>query len=346
MQKSFILVSLIISLMVISCVPKQKSELPQTVTLTTTATKTAFPSLINTPIITPTSIEKSNGVYNMSVSPDGKMVAITRGNGIEVYDLTNGSLVYSFDVDNFEGHHLYSYIAWSPNGKFLATGRPSSGINIWNTNNWTVLTEVQDPQDNGYQVSGFEWSPDSNQLALGMRDGTIRTWDSKESTWTTQENCITGLVFGLTWMTNNDLQIFTNSGIYSTSSCQKVRDTEYGMDGCCGYAVVSPDKRNIFLFFDLGGSILNVENSEYVFGICCYPAIAWSMDGRYFAAVSKDSNTITTLDTLDRSSYVFPIGIIQALAWSLDNELLALSVRDSKKEIWSTSTGRTLVTLK
>lgn len=346
MQKSFILVSLVISLMVVSCTPKQSPELIQTATLTLVATLTALPSSTNTPSATPTPIAKSNGVYNMSVSPNGKMVATTRRNGVEVYDLTNGDLVYSFSVDEFEGHHLYSYIAWSPNGKFLASGRPSSGVNIWKTSNWDVLTEVQDPQDKGYQVSGFEWSPDSNQLALGMRDGTIQIWDAKEYTWTAQENCNTGQVFGLTWMTNNDLQIFTNSGIYSTSTCQKVKETEYGMDGCCGYTVVSPDKINIFVFFDLGGSIMNIEKNEYVFGICCYPAIAWSMDGRYFSAISKDSNTITTLDTRDRSSYVLVIGTIQALAWSIDNELLALSLRDGKSEIWSTRTGKTLVTLK
>lgn len=346
MQKSFILVSLVISLMVVSCMPIQSPELIQTATLSSVATVAALPLSTKTPSIASTSIANSNNVYNMSVSPDGKTIAIIRESGIEVYDLTDGNLIYSFDVDDFEGLHLYPYMAWSPNGKFLATGRPSSGINIWDTSNWDVLTEVQDPQDKGYQVSGFEWSPDSNQLALGMRDGTIQIWDSKENTWTVQENCNTEQVFGLTWMANNDLQIFTNSGVYRTSTCQKVKETEYGMDGCCGYTVVSPDKKNIFLFFDLGGSVFSVENSEYVFGICCYPVIAWSMDGRYFAAISKDSNTITTVDTLDRSSYVIVIGAIQALAWSLDNELLALSVINGKNEIWSTSTGRTLVTLK
>ena len=91
---------------------------------------------------------------------------------------------------------------------------------------------------------------------------------------------------------------------------------------------------------------MNIEKNEYMFGICCYPAIAWSMDGRYFSAISKDSNTITTLDTLDKSSYAFVIGTIQALAWSVDNELLALSMRHGKYEVWSTDTGKTLVTLK
>lgn len=345
MQKYFILVSLVVSLMIVSCTPDQSSELIQTVTLTSVATLTALPSSTNTPSTTPTLIAKSNGVYNMSASPNGKMIAVTREQGVEVYDLTNGDLVYFFSVDKFEGLHFYSYIAWSPNGKFLATGRPSSGINIWNTSNWNVLTEVQDPIDKGYQVSGFEWSPDSNQLALGMRDGTIQIWDSKANTWTIQENCNTEQVFGLTWMENNDLQIFTNSGIYRMSTCQKVKEIAYSMDGCCGYTVVSPNKKNIFFFFDLGGNVLNVDNSENLFGICCYPAIAWSMDGRYFAAISKDSDTLTRLDTLNRSSYVYPIGPVQALAWSVDNELLVLSTQDGKNVIWSTS-SQTSITLK
>ena len=189
-----------------SCKPKQSLELIETVTLTPVAAKTALPSSTFTPSVTPTSIEKSNTVYSMSVSPDGKMIAITRVSGVEVYDLTKGDLIYSFGIESFEGHHIYSYIAWSPNGKFLATGRPSSGVNIWDTSNWNILTEVKDPQDMGYQVSGFDWSPDSNQLALGMRDGTIQLWDSKANTWAPQEKCNTDQVFGLTWVTNNELR--------------------------------------------------------------------------------------------------------------------------------------------
>lgn len=346
MHKAFVLLSLLMSLTIVSCTPKQSPEFIQTVTLVPVATKATPPSSTIPLSVTPTSIEKSITVHNMSVSPDGKMIAIIRGSGVEVYDLAEGNLIYSFGIENFEGQHIYSYIAWSPNGKFLATGRPSSGINIWDSSNWNMLAEVKDPRDMGYQVSGFEWSPDSNKLALGMRDGTVQIWDSKVSTWTLQETCNTGQVFGLTWVTNGDLRIFTNSGIYNTSTCQNIKDTEYGMDGCCGYTVVSPDKKNIFVFFDLGGSIINIEKNEYVFGICCYPAIAWSLDGRYFSAISKDSNIITTVDTLDKSSYAFVIGTVQVLAYSIDNELLAFSIRDGESVIWSIRTGKTLVTLK
>jgi WD40 repeat protein len=347
MRKSFIFVSILISLMSISCTPKQNLAVTQTATLTPVATKAVLPSFTFTPSITPFFIAKSNAVYNMAVNPNGNLIAITREKGIEVYNLKNGDLVYSFSAGDFEGHPLYSYIAWSPHGKFLATGRPSSGIDIWDTSNWKLLTEVKDPQSMGYQISGFDWSPNKDQLALGMRDGQIQIWDSKANTWTPQKRCNTDQVFGLTWVTDNELRIFTNSGIYNASTCEKVQDTTYIMDGCCGYTVVSPDKKNIFLFFDLGGGIINIEKNEHIFGICCYPTIAWSRDGRYFIATPLDSNTVTTVDTLDGSSYVYVFnGAIQAFAWSSNNELLTLYTRDGKSIIQSSRTGQTLVTLK
>lgn len=346
MHKSFILVSLLISLMVVSCAPKQSPALTQTVTLTSLATKTTQPPLTVTPSVTPTSVSTSNTVYNISVSPDGEIIATTRALGVEVYNLINGKLIYSYNQDSLEGDHLYSYIAWSPNGSFLATGRPSSGVDIWDTSKWDLLTEVKDPKDKGYEVSGFAWSPDSNQLALGMRDGTTQIWDSKENTWTPQEKCDTGQVFGITWMANHELRIFTNSGIYNAKTCQKVENTEFGMDGCCGYTVLSPNQKNIFLFFDLGGNIIDIQKSEFTFGICCYPTIAWSMDGRYFAAIPGQGNSVTIIDTSDRSSYVYVQPGIQALSWSPDNDLIAFgSYGDNDNVIWNAYTGQILVTL-
>lgn len=348
MHKSFILALLSTSLIFVSCAPKQGTELIRTPTLTSVATKTVAPSFSTfVAPITPTSTSTSNTVHNISVSPDGKLIAVTREYSVEVYNLTNGELIFSFNHDSLEGHSLYSYIAWSPNGDFLATGRPSSGINIWETKDWNLLTEVRDPRDMGYEVSGFAWSPDNVQLALGMRDGTIQIWDSTASTWTPQENCDFSQVFSLTWATNKELWVFTNSGIYDTNTCRKVKDTpNYGMDGCCGYTVLSPDKKNIFLFFDLGGNIIDVEKGEYSFGICCYPTIAWSMDGKYFAAIPRESNTVTTIDTSDRSSYVFVQSGVQALSWSPDNDLIAFGSReDSANVIWNVYTYKILATL-
>lgn len=347
MKKIFVAISLIICLITLSCTSRQNTKQIQIPTMTSIAIETIVPTFpIDIPSVTPTPVLESNIVYNISVNPDGKMIAVTRSSGIEVYSLINGDLISSISMENLEGHHIYSYIAWSPNGKFLATGRPSSGVNILDTSSWDLLTEVKDPKEMGYQVSGFSWSPDGTQLALGMRDGTIQEWDSSKNTWTSLEKCETRQVFSLAWATNDVLQIYTNSGVYDTKTCKKVEDTKFGMDGCCGYAVLSPDNKNIFLFFDLGGNIINLQKSEYVFGICCYPTIAWSMDGRYFAATPREGNTITTFDTFDGSSFVYVIGTIQALAWSVDNELFVLSIRDGNNVIWSTRTGRTLVTLR
>lgn len=342
MRKSFVLTALLISVLFPSCMPNQEVESIQMPSVTNIIAS-KYPT--NTMQSTSTAAPTSERIYNISISPDGERIAVTRSTDVQVYNLTTGDLIYSSKKETLEGHFLYAYIAWSPDGRFLATGRSSSGINIWDTNTWDLLTEVKDPKENGYQVSGFAWLSDGSQLALGMRDGTTQTWDAQTNVWTPQKNCDTLQVIGITAAASNEFLMFTNAGTYDIHTCKKVRNTEFGMDGCCGYTVLSPDKKNIFVFFDLGGNVRNVENNEYMFGLCCYPAVAWSMDGRYFAAIPRDGNTMTTLDTSDGSSYVFVTGTVEALAWTPENELIAASVKGIQTVIWNVYTGETLATL-
>ncbi len=350
MHKPFLirlLFLLLMSLIALSCTSRRDIEATQAPIATPITNTAILPSSTSTPVQTSTAVPKKYEVYNISASPNGEMIAVSASYGIQVYSLRNGELLYSFAKKSsisFQG--IYSYIAWSPQGDFLAVGKPNVGVRIWDTSTWELVTENGKDDISGGELPGFAWSPDGNQLVLGMGKGEIQIWDKNIKTWVEEINCDVAQV-SITWTPKGQIWMFSHAGIYNAKTCQKIGNSDIGIDGGYGYAVWSPDNQNVYIFFDLGGSVTNIYKNDPVFGICCYPEVAWSRDGRYFAATPENNTTITVWDTVDRDSYVYAEGsIVQAFSWSLDNELLVLgSIRGSDNVIWSTRTGKILVTL-
>ncbi len=354
MRKMLFVVFLLLNLAITSCSSNQKPE--PTIAIISTETPTNFNSsfptstitLTNTPAQTPTIVPKKREIYNISVSPDGEMLAVSASYGVQVYDLVAGRLIFYFEKESlisFQG--IYSYIAWSPDGNFLAVGKPNVGVRIWDTSTWKLVTEKGDEQLNGYELPGFAWSPDGNQLALGMGKGEIQIWDKNTKNWFTKTKCDLYQT-SLTWSPDGQLWIFPVVGIYNAETCEKLENSNIGTDVGYSYAIWSPDKKNIYIFFDLGGGITNIYDYDPKFGSCCYSEVAWSMDGRYFAATPERSNEITIWDTQENKivRQEKKGDMLYAFSWLPNNELLALGKMNEKDVLWNVSTGKILITLK
>ena len=72
-------------------------------------------------------------------------------------------------------------VAWSPDGKRLATGSTTIRRNMGRGHGQELLTL------RGYKDSVMEvaWSPDGKRLATGSSDGTAKVWDAA-----TGKNCL------------------------------------------------------------------------------------------------------------------------------------------------------------
>ena len=65
-------------------------------------------------------------------------------------------------------------IAYSPNGRFLATGGDEGVVTLWDAMEGTqILTTTL-----GGIVHGVAFSPDGSQIATGSYDGNVRLWDA------------------------------------------------------------------------------------------------------------------------------------------------------------------------
>ncbi len=64
-------------------------------------------------------------------------------------------------------------LAFSPDGKFLASGSDDKTIKIWRVSDGSIVQTLKEHTD---WVNSIAFSPDGKLLASGSRDGTIRLW--------------------------------------------------------------------------------------------------------------------------------------------------------------------------
>jgi WD40 repeat protein/class 3 adenylate cyclase/energy-coupling factor transporter ATP-binding protein EcfA2 len=107
-----------------------------------------------------------------ALSPDGRSIAVAFAatNTVTVYDVASGEPRFEL-----RGHRFsVNSIAWSPDGRRIATGGNESSARIWDGQTGRSQLELLGMEG---PVISVDWSPDGERLLTGSSDGTARVWD-------------------------------------------------------------------------------------------------------------------------------------------------------------------------
>jgi WD40 domain-containing protein len=121
-------------------------------------------------------------VRSMAYSPDGKILATTNDYGmmrasgkVDFWEAATGKHIRTFASGKMVS---YQSLAFSPNGKWLATGSGwwgrDSGIRLWDVDTGLELEPAVRQVDSALSVI---FSPDSRYLISTEREGTVRFWE-------------------------------------------------------------------------------------------------------------------------------------------------------------------------
>jgi WD40 repeat protein len=106
-----------------------------------------------------------------ALSQDGRKRAVVSAGAILVHDRKTGSqpAVLRF------GHDIVWAMAFSPDGRFLASGHRDKVLHIWEVESATSVTSFV---AHASEVTALSFSPDGARLASASKDRTVKLWES------------------------------------------------------------------------------------------------------------------------------------------------------------------------
>ena len=117
-------------------------------------------------------IDLTESADSVALSADGRTLVIGRTQ-YEVWDVESGRKLQTLNSRPIPPSD--SYCAFSPDGRWLATGHDLSRMTLWRVRDWQKLNFLESPSME--PVGHFIFSPDSSKIFNISRGGLVETWD-------------------------------------------------------------------------------------------------------------------------------------------------------------------------
>lgn len=255
-----------------------------------------------------------------------------------------GSVLYKY-----HGHSgSVNTVAWSPDGKYIASGSFDGIVQVWSATN---ESEVITYRRHSGVVHTVAWSPDSSRIAYAGLDEVVRVFNptiSREADTATYQGH-SRAVKSMAWSPNGTLIVSGSEDktarIWDTTSKSRVV-TYQGHSGSVNAVLWLPNGQYIASASNDGTvQVWDARTSRSTFTYHDHygwvGAIACSTDGRVIASGGLDA-IVQVWDAITGasiSSYRGHSGSVYALTWLPDSTLIASSSLDGTVQVWNATTG-------
>lgn len=147
---------------------------------TSAANSTGLATILN-PENQQNTLSGGNMIYALAWSPDGKYIASALngnayGYNVQIWNATTGQHVLTYGplYTNPNNPNYITSVAWSPDGKYIASGGGDKHVYVWEAATGHLVTTYK---GHNSAISSIAWSPDGKYIASGSLDGTTQVWN-------------------------------------------------------------------------------------------------------------------------------------------------------------------------
>jgi WD40 repeat protein len=259
-----------------------------------------------------------------------------------------------------QGHSdIITQIAWSYDGKKLASASKDHTVRLWNTETGELISVLEGHTD---IVHGVSWAPSGETLASISGDYTIKLWDT--NTGQLQSQIEDMQCRSIAW--SPDRRTFASAGErYSypkikfwdartkkqrrepqTTVVESLSQALSGIQGSSinihsNRAVKIHGSSTVFIGHGTGVAKSQISQFRSLLKNHGIANLAWSTDGKTLAvAQGQDSIELYNRDTMQQIS-TLEINDNAGLnvAWSPNSSILAAAILDGTIRLWDTETG-------
>jgi WD40 repeat protein len=248
-------------------------------------------------------------------------------------------------------YYVFS-VAWSPDGKRLATASADGTAKVWDAASGNELLTLR-----GHKalVSSVAWSPDGKRLATASLDRTAKVWDAATGKELLTLRGHKAIVSSVAWSPDSKL-LATGSWdhtakVWDAVSGQELR-TLHNHDRNVDGVAWSPDgKRLATGAEDSTAKVWDISGGKELLTLRGHTdsviSLAWGPDGKRLATGSSDHtariwNADTGQELMVLRGHYSQVG---SVAWSPDGTRLATGSVDRTAKVWNLATEHELLTL-